>query len=368
MSDVSKLKINNITYNIKDSLALRDAPSDGEEYVRKNGAWEISSGGESDSIVFGDDSVIIQPGEGVGFYGDAINFENGSAIITTSERTIKNLWDIVADSFTTTVSYSTDDYVIHEENLYQFITNHPAGEWNDEDVVVTTIEDGLNLDSKVSKSGDTMTGNLYMNAPKKYIHQCFDYSVNDTPSNNVYVNALELHDTNDINIGYIQHIVATWFNNATGISISAARPVNGTNIYHGLSLMIDPNGKKCISLDQASWLNALGLTDSGWKTATLQNSTTGSIYYRKIGKVVNVICYDIKMGQAVSSSYLTIATIPDGYRPKVNCFTVGMQHSGGRAYMWKINITASGDIIVYSSGDTIASGAQFSFNATYMIP
>lgn len=147
MSDVSKLKINNVTYNIKDSLALRDAPSDGEEYVRKNGAWEISSGGESDSIVFGDDSVIIQPGEGVGFYGDAINFENGSAIITTSERTIKNLWDIVADSFTTTVSYSTDDYVIHEENLYQFITDHPAGEWNDEDVVVTTIEDGLNSDS-----------------------------------------------------------------------------------------------------------------------------------------------------------------------------------------------------------------------------
>lgn len=49
MSDVSKLKINNVTYNIKDSLALRDAPSDGEEYVRKNGAWAISSGGSEGS-------------------------------------------------------------------------------------------------------------------------------------------------------------------------------------------------------------------------------------------------------------------------------------------------------------------------------
>lgn len=132
---------------------LSDAPSDGEQYVRKDGEWAISLANEGDSIVFGDDSVIIQPGEGAGFYGDAIDFQNGSAIITTSQRTIKNLWDIVADSFTTSVSYSTDDYVIHNENLYKFIVDHPAGDWDENDVVVTTIEDGLNSDSGGGNSG-----------------------------------------------------------------------------------------------------------------------------------------------------------------------------------------------------------------------
>ena len=49
MSDISKIKINDTTYNVKDSLALRDAPLDGGEYVRKNGEWSISSGGSTDS-------------------------------------------------------------------------------------------------------------------------------------------------------------------------------------------------------------------------------------------------------------------------------------------------------------------------------
>ena len=544
MSDVSKLKINNVTYNIKDSLALRDAPSDGEEYVRKNGAWEISSGGESDSIVFGDDSVIIQPGEGVGFYGDAINFENGSAIITTSERTIKNLWDIVADSFTTTVSYSTDDYVIHEENLYQFITDHPAGEWNDEDVVVTTIEDGLNSensggsggnennskaqimyyyeqtvntatnaeifriidprintdtvvlecafanpeyiigkvswtsyegyiaftgtcttvttanitlayktednisnrlftllwenpnpnnafasqtisldlskyeiiaiksandvnasddyrtyqitqsltdgkryklfssntaringvhqiftrdyiptatgilfgngcsksttatetttnerilvpqaiygiskyseldlkdDSKVSKSGDTMTGHLRMEAPSKFVHQSFDYSEDETPSEYYFINALEIHDSGDNNMGYIQHVVAPGLNNKMGINISAARHVNDAPVYHGLSLTIDSNGNKNVTIDQAAWRNALGNIPWVSSSTTLPLSASGIIASENanLHRSGNVVTFNFYGNLTVTSAntYYNIATIPSGYRP-----------------------------------------------------
>lgn len=60
MSDVSILKVEGVGYNVKDATArtaasdaqttanskLSDAPSDGKEYARKNGAWaEVSGGG-----------------------------------------------------------------------------------------------------------------------------------------------------------------------------------------------------------------------------------------------------------------------------------------------------------------------------------
>lgn len=57
MADVSKVSINGTTYNIKDTTArttangkLSDAPSDGSEYVRKDGAWAVASGGGGGNI------------------------------------------------------------------------------------------------------------------------------------------------------------------------------------------------------------------------------------------------------------------------------------------------------------------------------
>lgn len=52
MADASKITVNGETYNVKDPTArnianakLSDAPSDGVEYVRKNGTWAVPSGG-----------------------------------------------------------------------------------------------------------------------------------------------------------------------------------------------------------------------------------------------------------------------------------------------------------------------------------
>lgn len=60
MADVSKINVNGTDYTIKDATArttaaskLSDAPSDGKEYARKNGAWaEVSGGGGSDILYF----------------------------------------------------------------------------------------------------------------------------------------------------------------------------------------------------------------------------------------------------------------------------------------------------------------------------
>lgn len=220
----------------------------------------------------------------------------------------------------------------------------------------------------VNKAGDTMVGDLVVSDHHLYVKRNIS-NISATSISAPQYAIIGIKDKNDELYGYIQ--ATQYADGSTLMQISARnRQTGGTGTFdNGFGLKCNKDGTKSVALgDQNAWLNALGLTDSGWKTATMKNSTTGSIYYRKIGNIVNVICYDIKMGQAVNASYLNIATIPDGYRPKVACFTVGMQHSGAGVYMWKINIMQNGDIYVYSSGDTIASGAQFSFNATYMIP
>jgi len=56
MSNISKVRVNGTVYDIKDTEArtgllakISDAPTDGEEYVRKNGEWAISSGSSGES-------------------------------------------------------------------------------------------------------------------------------------------------------------------------------------------------------------------------------------------------------------------------------------------------------------------------------
>ena len=64
MADASKITVNGETYNVKDpttrdaasaaqttaNLKLSDAPSDGKEYLRKNGAWAEPSGGGGSGV------------------------------------------------------------------------------------------------------------------------------------------------------------------------------------------------------------------------------------------------------------------------------------------------------------------------------
>lgn len=101
MSDVSKLKINNVTYNIKDSLALRDAPSDGEEYVRKNGAWAISSGGSEGSGGSGGVNAMY-------YYEQTVNTATNAEIMRITDSRI-NTNSIVLECTFANPEYITSD-------------------------------------------------------------------------------------------------------------------------------------------------------------------------------------------------------------------------------------------------------------------
>ena len=98
MSDISKIKINDTTYNIKDANALTDAPSNGEEYVRKNGNWAISSvgsgGGGAMSAMY--------------YYEQTVNVASNSEIMRITDSRI-NTNSIVLECTFADPSYISDD-------------------------------------------------------------------------------------------------------------------------------------------------------------------------------------------------------------------------------------------------------------------
>ena len=98
MSDISKIKINDTTYNIKDANALTDAPSNGEEYVRKNGNWAISSGGSGGG---GAMSAMY-------YYEQTVNVASNSEIMRITDSRI-NTNSIVLECTFADPSYISDD-------------------------------------------------------------------------------------------------------------------------------------------------------------------------------------------------------------------------------------------------------------------
>ena len=132
--------VNNPTLkNIQDEIKLKiyDAPIDGDEYVRKNGQWYISSGGSG--------------GSGIGL-GDTVTYDDDAQqlLITSGVSTANELYNIDADPFSPAISYSTGSYVIYEGSMYKFISDHEVGAWTTTDVTKIAIGNELKYISKNS--------------------------------------------------------------------------------------------------------------------------------------------------------------------------------------------------------------------------
>lgn len=110
--------------------------------------------------------------------------------------------------------------------------------------------------AKVSKSGDTMTGGLWMNNTDVYVKDT-DMSTT-TPSSNMYGNGLYIKDAASTDMGYLRAIHQT--NGNYGLQLEAHRVVNNTNYYNTVLLGVDSSGNKLVGVsDPKQWRNALGL-------------------------------------------------------------------------------------------------------------
>lgn len=112
-----------------------------------------------------------------------------------------------------------------------------------------------------------------------------------------------------------------------------------------------------------------GGTDSGWKTLTDGTSKySGTIYYRKIGKICHVSTTSVKILEKLSNAALTLDTLPDGYRPEhVVSFGFGSNSTCGSG-----TIQTNGNIIIRpqymgSTTWTLAANSLIYFHATYLL-
>lgn len=110
-------------------------------------------------------------------------------------------------------------------------------------------------------------------------------------------------------------------------------------------------------------------TDTGWVSVEGSSSSTylytGTIKYRAIGKIVNVVASGIHLTTAMTSgSYRTIAPgILSAYAPAEQAIVIG----GNSNVFTQISVSTSGSVNFYrKTGDSWATTDNINFNLFYM--
>lgn len=109
-----------------------------------------------------------------------------------------------------------------------------------------------------------------------------------------------------------------------------------------------------------------GGTDSGWKSVTNASAFSGTIYYRKIGHFGEIYAYNIKLANPVSdSSQHVLATIDSAYAPDKG-FSMNV---GSRYIIAQLLVGSDGKISIYknTSSQNITTDHTFHLNFTYFI-
>lgn len=198
----------------------------------------------------------------------------------------------IAPAYDPSVTYAEGDICVHDNILYRCSVTGgitTAEEWNDQHWTAITVAAKVNglesalgsvestlsaiNSSKVSKSGDTMTGALSVPAvpydsnghQKAVTAMANDISESVTPSaevGNIWVRAFDIHDANDKQRAYLDLHSRT--NGWQGLQIETARDVNGSIVCNKLGLDIDANGNRVVSFSNVEiWRKALGLGTNG---------------------------------------------------------------------------------------------------------
>ena len=116
-----------------------------------------------------------------------------------------------------------------------------------------------------------------------------------------------------------------------------------------------------------------GGSDSGWQTLTNTSVYTGTVYYRKLGKICYVTTDGINLkADLAGNNSKVLATIPSGYRP---AYTIGEAIGvNGNHLTGKVTIATTGKITILSSAggqmygpNAIGASATLHFNFTYLL-
>lgn len=224
----------------------------------------------------------------------------------------------LADEFSTSSTYAVGEYVRRGGIMYRCTTAvTTAGAWNASNW--TEVNIGDELENRVLKTGDTMTGNLDLSEGSTVRINTGVDSSSDVGTGESYNGNLFLGTGGD-NIGYLR--LRSRAEGPYGIAIMTRRPVNDSTIYNNLELIINNDGTRSIGLsDSAIWLNALGL-GSTTKVTTASSIVTAasgvsisSAEYAKWGNLATINIVFKKTAAVTSTTSITLGTLASGKRP-----------------------------------------------------
>lgn len=113
----------------------------------------------------------------------------------------------------------------------------------------------------VSKTGDTINGNLFLN-DKNYYIKCSNIDHASTASNNTWTNGYYLKDNNTTNSDRASLRLASFTNGYQGVQLATTRNFESddTKKENHLRLLIDNNKNAKVEINQtAAWQDALGI-------------------------------------------------------------------------------------------------------------
>ena len=245
---------------------------------------------------------------------NGVTAHNASGVVITGAMTpgTGDLSQIIAENFDETKDYEIGDYVIYSNCLYCFSASHTAGEWDDTEVTPVTVVDVLN--NKVSKSGDTMTGNLTYQA--NYIDAtAADNGVTST----VYPTTYNILDKNGLIISRKEGVISS---DGTIASYWYTRNYdsNGTQKgQKGIRMTMDKSGNLTWGVDDsANFRSAIGAVNKAGDTMT------GDLLFSNSGTATRQVRFtggDNDYGRIATgatgsnAAWLEISTADDGNEP-----------------------------------------------------
>ena len=184
------------------------------------------------------------------FLGDTVTVEYLALGVSTKARIIKTTYDVLAERYTE----------IEIGNPQPTLVN----------TIINTASRKI-ADEYVSKSGDTMTGNLAIqNASPRtvYYSTALDSTVGQTiPSSDSVVGGTQIQDKNGYNNGWFRIYKNT--NDSMSCHLCVRRSISGTAISNALSMGIRADGTRSVSVSEsAPWRSAIGAVYTGGDTMT----------------------------------------------------------------------------------------------------
>lgn len=181
---------------------------------------------------------------------------------------ISGFADNLADEYDATATYAVGDLCLHDNTLYRCNTAISTPEtWNSIHWTATSVDE--QLDGKVSKSGDTMSGALSINLIGDPVFSLKNptYAIGDQDLTQNSMSAIRFYDKNDATYSLLRGFLMS--NGATRFNFAAVRPVSGSVVQNGVNLTISDDGTRTVAVDDAAaWRTAIGAVNKAGDTMT----------------------------------------------------------------------------------------------------